>query len=296
MTPQYTTRIAPSPTGPMHLGTARTAYFNHLAAKASGGKFILRIDDTDNERSEFRWVEDIVSCMAWLGLDFDALVFQSESKHIYQQRADYLFDMGFAITTGKGAHMQLALRELPDASPWVDRIAGPQRIAPENVSGFENMTIIKPDGTPTYHFATVVDDIDMGVNLVIRGVDHLTNTAKHALLCRLLGEPMPEHAHVGLLFHKGKKLSKRNVGEDAPVTVKDCIDLGFCREAVLNLLGRCGWGPSADDKTTALLPVERMTELFLDGGKMRSAPSNVDFVKLASYDRKYKARMKAPSV
>lgn len=182
----------------------------------------------------------------------------------YQACADSLAHMGLAKR--KGDYIQLCLDNIPDIPSWTDELSGKVLIQPSNVVGFDSMTLIKSDGTPTYHFASCVDDIDMEINHVIRGVDHITNTAKHVLLYNVLGAPLPMYSHVGLLRTKQGKLSKR----DAASNFQPYIENEYDPDAMLNFLARLGWGPKKDDKTMTILSKSRMVELFLDAGNMKS--------------------------
>jgi len=283
---QYITRIAPSPTGDFHIGTARTAYFNWLAAKASGGQFILRIDDTDPERSSEEYVEPIFEAMEWLGLDYDNVYRQSDFLDYYVEKAEVLIEKGHAHRIDGGA---IALNiQNDDLLPlmWNDTIGGPQVITDDDRDIIRRTVIIRSDGVATYNFATVSDDCEMGVNLVIRGTDHISNTCRQVSLAYLLGFDIPKYCHVGLIHKDKKKLSKR----DGAASVLWYRDQGYDPDALLNFLLRMGWGPKVDDKSTAVLTRERALELFLDGGKMRSQLANFDQQKLDSFDRKYKAR------
>ena len=285
----FTTRIAPSPTGPTHMGTIRTAYINWLAARASKGQFIVRIDDTDSIRSDQRHADQFLTTLKWLRLPWDALYYQSHRLSIYQSYAQKLIDKGLACAQDKA--VRLNLTAIPSVSSWIDQIAGSIKIDLANVGGFDQMYLIGSDGMPTYHFASCVDDIDLGINFVIRGKDHTTNTSKHILLYHLLDAPLPRFAHLGLLQTKQdgqvKKMSKR----DATSDIATYIDQGINPDAMLNFLARLGWGPTVDDATTKLLTKDDMVKLFLGGGKMGNKDATVDFVKLASFDRKYKARV-----
>ena len=287
---KHITRIAPSPTGPVHLGTMRTAYFNWLAARASGGKFFVRVDDTDLERSNQKWADQFLKSLEWLGLDWDGLDYQSKRGDRYEAAVCFLVDSGHASRDGLRVHLDLGDEPL-SRNVWIDSITGDIPIRKDNVGGFNQLTLIKSDGSPTYHFASVVDDIDMEINHVIRGVDHITNTAKQVLLYDLLGDFPPKYSHVGLLRHGGKKLSKR----DPAATFQSYIDQGYDPDGMLNFLARLGWGPRNDDKTTKILNKDRMIELFLDGGSMKSKDANLDLRHLDSYDRKYKGRKKNQS-
>lgn len=297
----YNTRIAPSPTGDMHMGTARTAYFNWLIARATGGKFILRIDDTDLDRSDDSKTGDIIQVMDWLGLDYDQIVYQSDRFDRYHQIANAMIAHGFAVRDGDAVRLN-GLGQVPiQGDIWHDNIAGNIRIDDKDRDYFDNMVIIKSDGSPTYNFASVIDDIDYNITYVVRGVDHLKNTAKQAMLYQALltlytqdpdtfqkAPSSPNYAHVSLLFKDGKKLSKRH----GAASMIGYIDQGIDPDAMLNFLLRLGWGPRVDDKSTAILTRDRALELFVTGGKMRSSKTNVDLQKLASFDRKYKGRKK----
>lgn len=283
------TRIAPSPTGDMHLGTARTAYFNWLAARATGGRFILRIDDTDQARNVQGCVDDILRVMDWLGLDYDEIRYQSKRLHVYRGIAESMVRLEHARVEKNGAILFTPPDSLPELLPsWTDELAGEINIGTRDWDYIVGMPLIRGDGTPTYNFATIIDEIGMKVNFVIRGTDHTKNTAKQMALFQTIAfaNEIPRFAHVGLMFQNRKKLSKR----DGIGSMLGLMDAGYDPNAVLNFLLRLGWGPSIDDKSTALLPRERALELFIDGGKMKNSPANVDVAKLDSFDRKYKAR------
>lgn len=283
----YTTRIAPSPTGDMHLGTARTAYFNWLMARGSGGKFILRIDDTDLARNNQKHIDIILETMDWLGLDYDQVEYQSDRFDRYKFQAQTLVDFKSAVVLENGAiavGSDFGKLYMPDS--WRDEIAGDIAITDTNYDQTIGMILIKGDGSPGYNWASVVDDIDMKIDYVIRGHDHITNTSNQALLYSLLGRPLPKFAHVGLIHANKKKMSKRDGAASILQYKKDGVD----PDALLNFMLRLGWGPAVDDKTTKIIDRDRALELFINRGKMRSAPSNMDINILNSYDRKYKAR------
>ncbi len=295
----YNTRIAPSPSGDMHLGTARTAYFNWLAARATGGKFMLRIDDTNADKSHPEYIQVILDTMDWLGLDYDTLAYQSQNNESYQTVINALLDSELARKLDNGA---IALNPIELASSFTDEVAGRIPISDDdqkyiNCVGSDGIILMRAPvngvAAPTYHFACVVDDINYDINYIIRGVDHITNTAKQIAIyeaidrCGVFIEPVtiPKYAHVGLISMAGKKLSKR----DGAASMLTYRDKGYNPEAMLNFMARLGWGPKVDDKTTKMLPRQRMLELFFDGGHMRSPSSGLDLAKLDSFDRKYKA-------
>lgn len=283
----YVTRIAPSPTGDMHLGTARTAYFNWLAARASGGKFILRIDDTDKKRSDPAYTKVILDTMKWLGLDYDSVVTQSDRFDLYKKKADLLIQEGWAdIKDGA-----VVFKMNPDhvfMQDWTDEISGKIRITQDDKNNLDGRILIKSDGSPSYNFSSVVDDLDLGVNFVIRGIDHLTNTAVQVMLWDILnsGQKLPKFAHLGLICFGNKPMSKR----DGDFSMVSYINAGYDPDAMLNFLARMGWGPAKDDKTTTLLPRDKMLQMFLTAGRMKSGSAGFDKNKLESFDRKYKAQ------
>lgn len=286
----YTTRIGPSPTGPVHLGTMRTAYFNWLAARASGGEFFVRIDDTDLARSEQRWADQFLKSLEWLGLNWDRLEYQSKRMAEYERFAGLLVSQNLARRDGERIFLTLGENFLEDhcknRDHWIDNLAGKIPIKKENIGDFHNLTLIKSDGSPTYHFASVVDDISMDINCIIRGVDHITNTSKQILLYDLFDKTPPQYNHIGLIRQNGKKLSKR----EASAAFQSYIDAQYDVDALLNFMARLSWGPTKDDKTTKILTKDRMVELFLVGGSMKNRDANLDLKMLESYDRKYKGR------
>lgn len=274
------TRIAPSPTGLMHLGTARTAYFNWLAARSSGGRFILRIDDTDAARNDEAAVAVIDDGLAWLGLDHDERFRQSERRAAYSAAADRLLAEGRAYRADNGA----VLLSPGFDSSWTAH-GGKVMTPTEKESALaDDQVLIRGDGAPVYHFASVVDDAEKGITLIIRGADHISNTFRQASIFRALGAEPPRFAHVGLITQGGKKMSKR----DGAASLLSYRDAGYDPDAVLNALLRMGWGPSVDDKSAAVLPRERALDLFLTGGKMKSSSAGFDQAKLDWFDRKYK--------
>lgn len=290
---KFNTRIAPSPTGNLHIGTVRTAYFNYLASRSTGGKFLLRIDDTDQKRSLPEYTQAILDTFKWLDFDYDELVFQSQRLQRYNWYANTLIISGFAKKIehyknheSQGDSIILNLpKDFEYITSWDDLIGGNIKVSKDDFKHINGMVLIKADGYPTYNFATVVDDLDFDINLIIRGVDHISNTARQITIFKLLGKSAPNFAHVGLITVDGKPMSKR----DNSASILNYREKGYEPEAILNFLVRMGWGPKVDDKSTSLLPREKMLELFLDGGKMRSSYSNFDQAKLDSFNRKYKA-------
>ena len=159
----------------------------------------------------------------------------------------------------------------------------------------DGLVLVRSDGMPTYHLASVVDDMDLGVTWVIRGSDHVSNTARHVAIWTALSSctpgspPLPSWTHVGLITSDGKKVSKR----DGAASMLGYRDAGTDPDAMFNFLLRLGWGPSVDDRTTRTISRDRAVSLFLDGGRMRATPANMDLALLASFDRKYKGAAEA---
>lgn len=282
---QEITRIAPSPTGMMHIGTARTAYFNWLAARATGGKFILRIDDTDETRNDESAVAVIDEGLNWLGLIADERYRQSDRKDLYAAAARRLLDEGKAYLAENGA---VLLKAGLDAS-WTTHDGKVMVATAKEQALADDQPLLRADGTPIYHFASVFDDVDMGITLVIRGSDHISNTFRQAAIFRALGAEPPRFSHVGLITQGKKKMSKR----DGAASLLNYRDEGTDPDALLNAMLRMGWGPTKDDKSTAILNRDQAVELFMTGGRMKSSPSEFDPVKLAWMDRKYKGAKRA---
>ncbi len=263
-------RFAPSPTGYLHIGGARTALFAWLAARASGGCFILRIEDTDRERSTEASVRAILDGMSWLGLDHDeGPYFQSQRMARYAEVAEKLLGKGLAYRCYCSRERLDGLREAAMAAGEKPRYDGYCRNRQEPVEGIEpvlrfrnpddgavvfddrvrgrieisngeldDLVIMRADGTPTYNFAVVVDDIDMQVNLVIRGDDHINNTPRQINIYRALGADVPDFAHVPMILgDDGSRLSKRH----GAVSVLAWREQGYLPDALLNYLARLGW-------------------------------------------------------
>lgn len=272
---QLKVRFAPSPTGYLHVGGARTALFNYLLAKQQGGKFLLRIEDTDTERSTQESVDAIIQGMEWLGLKHDeGPIFQSDRFPLYKEYVKKLLDEGKAykcyctqeevdarrealkakgekpkydrkcIRKGDLPGVPFVVRfKTPDEgrTEWTDAIKG--KISFPN-NELDDIIIQRTDGTPTYNFVVVVDDATMGQTLVIRGDDHVNNTPRQILIYEALGFPVPEFAHVPMILGSdGQRLSKRH----GATSVLAYRDMGFLPEALLNYLARLGWSHKNDE-------------------------------------------------
>jgi glutamyl-tRNA synthetase len=225
-------RFAPSPTGYLHVGGARTALFNWLFARHYKGAFILRIEDTDQTRSTQESIDQIVEAMRWLGLDWDEYYRQTERTAAHEKRAQELLDRGLAYEQ-EGAWWFRVPKE--GGTSFHDDILGDIAFQNELLKDF---AIRRSDGTFVYNFAVVVDDADMGITHVIRGDDHVNNTPKQVLLYRALGRPLPRFAHLPMILGQDRtRLSKRH----GDTSVLDYRRRGLLPEAMVNFLARLGW-------------------------------------------------------
>ncbi|HXV28259.1 MAG TPA: glutamate--tRNA ligase [bacterium] len=256
-------RFAPSPTGFLHIGGVRTALFNFLYARNQNGKFLLRLEDTDRERSRKEYEEDIVESLRWLGLDWDeGIVRQSSRLKRYQEVADELLQKGLAYEENKDG--KKAIKFKMPSSPaesavhrtvFHDLVHGEVRF---NAALFDDLVILKSDGFPTYHLACVVDDHDMEITHIIRGDDHLSNTPRQILLYEALGWKPPKYAHLPLIFGMdGTPLSKRH----GVVSAKSYHEEGFLAEGLLNYLALLGWGPENNQEFFPLVELVRKFSL-----------------------------------
>jgi len=251
-------RFAPSPTGYLHVGGARTALFNWLYARHHGGKFILRIEDTDRSRSTDEAIEQILESMRWLGLDWDELYRQTDRFDVHRRAAEELLRKGAAYE-----HEGAVWFRIPRTGVTVveDLLLG--RVEFKN-SELKDLVILRSDGTPTYNFACVVDDSDMGMTHVIRGDDHLNNTPKQILIYRALGREPPKFAHLPMILGPDKtKLSKRH----GAVSVLEYRRRGFLPEALVNFFARLGWSHGDQE----IFSREELVELFDLSGVGKSA-------------------------
>jgi glutamyl-tRNA synthetase len=244
------TRIAPSPTGNLHVGTARAALFNELFARRHGGQFIVRIEDTDPARSTHAFEENILEGLLWLGLTWDegpdkggafGPYRQSERSTHYVQAIQKLLDAGAAYTAPDS--QAIILKVPADAVGFTDLIRGTVTVTPESWGG--DFVIARGPADPLFHLAVVVDDAAQEITHVIRGEDHLSNTARHILLQRALGLPTPEYAHLPLLLGTDRrKLSKRS----DEVSLLAYRDQGYLPDALLTYLALLGWNPKTDQE------------------------------------------------
>ena len=242
-------RFAPSPTGYLHIGGARTALFNWLFARANNGTFILRIEDTDKIRSSDEDVERILHSLKWLGLNWDeGPFFQSKRKEIYREYAQKLLDEGLAYYSDeqRGDYKAIIFKIPHEKVVIKDIIHGDMEF---DNSLIKDLVIFKSDGYPTYNFACVVDDALMGMTHIIRGDDHISNTPKQIPVYEALGFPVPTFAHVPLILGKDKsRLSKRH----GATSVQSYHEEGFLPEAMVNFLSLLGWSPGDDREIMSL--------------------------------------------
>ncbi|MDI7774545.1 glutamate--tRNA ligase [Asticcacaulis sp. EMRT-3] len=303
---QVVTRFAPSPTGFLHIGGARTALFNWLYARHMGGTFLIRIEDTDRERSTKAAVDAIFAGLDWLGLKGDGeIVFQHSREDRHKAAAAQLLASGHAYACFMTPEETDAAREQARQdghalrSPWRDRTPSVEEMQKPHVVRFkgplnapliihdavqgevafntkdmDDLILLRSDGSPTYNLAVVVDDHDMGVTHIIRGDDHLNNAARQSLIYQALGWPVPVFAHIPLIHGPdGAKLSKRHGAQ----AVGDYEELGYLPEAMRNYLARLGWSHGDDEIFDDAQAVE-----WFDITGINKAPARLDFAKLGS--------------
>ncbi|WP_163142085.1 glutamate--tRNA ligase, partial [Arhodomonas sp. KWT] len=307
------TRFAPSPTGYLHIGGARTALFSWLYARRHGGHFVLRIEDTDRERSTPEAINAILEGMAWLGLDYDEGPFyQTERFDRYAEVIDRLLEEGRAYRCYCSRERLESLREAQMArkekprydgrcrhltEPPADASGDPvirfrtplegETVVNDRVKGrivfanreLDDLIIARADGSPTYNFVVVVDDMDMGISHVIRGDDHVNNTARQVNILQALGVEPPVYAHVPMILDEdGKKLSKRT----GAASVMDYRDQGYLPEAVLNYLARLGWSHGDQE----IFTLDELIQLF-DIDDINHSASSLNSSKLQWLNQHY---------
>ena len=268
MTAPVRVRMAPSPTGFLHIGNVRTALFNWLFARHHGGEFRLRIENTDTSREVAEATEQIQESLRWLGLDWDGEVtFQLDRIAECAELARRL------VEEDKAYEDEGAIRfRMPDegVTAWEDAVRGPIEFPNEKL---EDLVLVRSDGRPTYNFASPMEDVWDGITHVIRGEDHISNTPKQINLIRAVGGELPVYAHVSfVLGADGKSLSKRH----GSVTVDDFRHEGYYAPALVNFLALLGW--SYDDKTT-IMSRDELVERF-DLGRVVPSPATFDYQKL----------------
>lgn len=306
------TRFAPSPTGYLHIGGARTALYCWLEARRRGGEFILRIEDTDRERSTQAAIDAILDAMAWLGLDYDEgpiyqthrleryrevaeqLVSEGKAYYAYESRAELDAMREAAMAAGEKPRYNGAYRDRNEAwredpnrvirlkNPqdgtvvWEDKVKGRIEIAN---SELDDLVIFRPDGYATYNFAVVVDDIDMRITDVVRGDDHVNNTPRQINIYRAIGADVPAFAHLPMILdEQGAKLSKRTGAAD----VMQYRDAGYLPHALLNYLVRLGWSHGDQE----IFSITEMQQLF-DLKDVNAKAARLDMAKLGWLNQQY---------
>jgi len=235
-------RFAPSPTGYLHIGGARTAFFNWLFAKSQKGEFILRIEDTDIKRSQKEYLDEILESLKWLGLDWDELYFQSKRIDIYNDYANKLLEKEEAYKEGEAIIFKVA----PKTIKINDLIHGQIEF---DTSLIKDQVLIKSDGTPTYNFACVIDDATLGMTHIVRGDDHISNTPKQVVLYEALGFNMPKFAHLPLIMGEdGGRLSKRT----GATAIREYREAGYLPEAISNYFLLLGWSPGNNQEIVSI--------------------------------------------
>ena len=253
-------RFAPSPTGKVHIGNIRAAIYNWLFARHTGGKFLLRVEDTDLERSTPEAIEALFACMDWLGLDHDEEVFyQTKNAKRHLDVVEQLLAAGRAYkiekTSRDGKTGVVTMFRMPKTGviEFDDIVKGHMAKKAEDIQDF---AIVRSDGSPIFHIANVVDDIDQRVTHIIRGDDHVENTFKHIEIFRALGAPVPKYAHLSMIVNQqGKPYSKR----DGAAFVGEFREQGYLPEALFNYLLLLGWNPGDERE---VLTREEMVKLF----------------------------------
>ncbi|MBI2065767.1 MAG: glutamate--tRNA ligase [Candidatus Zambryskibacteria bacterium] len=278
-------RMAPSPTGNLHIGTARTALFNYLFAKQNSGKFILRIDDTDKERSTKEFEKNILDGLSWLGLNYDELFRQSERTDIYLKYLKHIVENGSAYVSKeevKEEGWRLEVIRLKNPNKKVifdDMIRGQIEFDTTELGDF---VVAKGLEEPLYHLTSVVDDIEMKVTHVIRGEDGISNTPRQILIQEAIGALRPVYAHLPLILGSDRsKLSKRKHGE--MVWIDTYKNRGVLPQAMINYLALLGWNPGTDQE---IFTLDELIDIF-DLSRVHKGGAMFDERKLAWVNKKH---------
>ena len=270
-----TVRFAPSPTGFLHIGSARTALFNWLYARHTGGKFLLRIEDTDIKRSDRKFLDEILADLRWLGMDWDdEPIFQSQRFSLYKEKAEGLLRLDKAYREGEAIIFKVEKGRTIEVN---DLIHGQITFKTDTI---KDQVLIKSDGSPTYNFSCVVDDDDQGITHILRGDDHISNTPKQILFYEALNLQPPQFGHMPLIMGAdGAKLSKRHGG----VSVEEYKRQGFLPEALANYLILLGWTP---EDGREVMPLEEAAKMF-DIRAMNDVQAKFDLQKLKWLNGEY---------
>ncbi|MEK0451589.1 MAG: Glutamate--tRNA ligase 1 [Verrucomicrobiota bacterium] len=289
MSDQVRVRFAPSPTGYLHVGGARTALFNWLYARHTGGVFVLRIEDTDKARNTDAAMQAIFDGMKWLGLDWDegpekggahGPYFQSQREDVYLRYFETLKAAGHLYEDGGAWRFKFSRKKII----MDDLVCGRVEVDMSNAETHPDMTIRRPDGGWIFHFVNVVDDIEMRITHVIRGDDHLSNTPKHLQLFEALGVQPPRYGHIPLILNPdGSKMSKRDTGS----AVGWYEENGFVADAVVNFLCLLGWNPKTEQE---VMPVAEIVRIF-DVANINRKAAVFDLAKCEWMNQQYIIKM-----
>ena len=307
-------RFAPSPTGLLHLGGARTALFTWLYSKSLGGDCLLRLEDTDAERSEQKYTDSIINSFKWMGIEFDQEpVYQSRNKDNHLEKAQELVNKGKAYYCDcsperlkkireeqqkkrekpkyDGKCRELGLEKGPNtvirfknpesgSVTFKDLVRGQMEVANKEL---DDLILVRSDGSPTYNLCVVVDDLDMNISHVVRGDDHINNTFRQINIFKALEESVPIYGHVPMILGEdGKRMSKRH----GAVNVLDYKDLGVLPEAFLNYIVRLGWSYGDQE----MFELKELIQIFKDG-KLNNSPASFSYEKLLWFNREYFLKM-----
>ena len=306
---EVVTRFAPSPTGFMHMGSVRTALFAYLFARQNGGKFILRIEDTDKERSKKEFDDAILDAMKWLGLGYDEIYRQSERSAVYRKNIEKLLKEGKAFISketaspttpsvgtdtppragGEGKRAEVIRFKNPNKKvKFTDLIRGDIEFDTTELGDF---VIAKSIDEPVFHLAVAIDDYEMGITHVIRGEDHISNTPRHILIFEALGAPTPTFVHLPLVLAPDRtKLSKRKHGEI--VSLEYYRKLGYLSDAIINFMALIGWNPGDDREIFSLSGLVKVFDL----SKVQKGGAIFNMEKLNWFNKQYLQKLKPEQV
>jgi len=306
---EVVTRFAPSPTGFMHMGSVRTALFAYLFARQNGGKFILRIEDTDKERSKKEFDDAILDAMKWLGLGYDEIYRQSERNAVYRKNIEKLLKEGKAFISketaspttpsvgtdtppragGEGKRAEVIRFKNPNKKvKFTDLIRGDIEFDTTELGDF---VIAKSIDEPVFHLAVAIDDYEMGITHVIRGEDHISNTPRHILIFEALSAPTPTFVHLPLVLAPDRtKLSKRKHGEI--VSLEYYRKLGYLSDAIINFMALIGWNPGDDREIFSLSGLVKVFDL----SKVQKGGAIFNMEKLNWFNKQYLQKLKPEQV
>lgn len=288
----FITRFAPSPTGLLHAGNYRTAVFSYLLARQNNGKFILRIEDTDKERSKKEYADNIIESLNWLGLDYDDIFYQSERNTNHQKYLEQLIASGHAYISHEDRPA-----DLDPTKDWraeVIRFRNPKKqvsfhdlirgLIVTDTSDLGDFVIAKSLTEPVFHLAVVVDDYEMGITHVVRGEDHISNTPRQILIQEAIGAPTPKYAHLPLVLAPDRsKLSKRR----GALAISEYRDRGYLPEALLNYMAMLGWNPGTDQEIFSKADLIKHFDL----SKVQKGAAIFDQIKLDWFNREQIKRL-----